>query len=185
MANTQSKFIPYEPPVIIRLNASGGAMRTTPASSLLSRLHTERVDDEVISVVAWALSFFTAKAKVANLRDPASAGKLKDGGTLLTARLEQELLDELGLEWEEDPMGAVHLVPKAEFRIERTDPKQWAAPPASACKPGESVYGVWRRGHKGAFMGTVNATSAEDAVTQYAAWAEMDAGELVAHRGRG
>lgn len=104
-------FAPYKPPVILRLEAAGGGP-TTPASSLLHRMGKREVDEEVVAVVAWTLSHFRAKPAPSACWDIEAASKEKSGNKLIE-RIEKELLDDLGLEWQEDRMGFTHLVPKA------------------------------------------------------------------------
>lgn len=114
MASKQT-ITPFVPPVTKRLEERGGGP-STPASSLLHRMGVREVDDDVIAVVAWALSHFSAKPTVTALWDlgkSASARGLRP--PQLTARVEKELLDDLGLEWKETPMGGLLLVPKAEY----------------------------------------------------------------------
>lgn len=89
-------FAPYTPPVILRLEAHGHGGPSTPASSLLHRMGRREVDEEVVAVVAWALSNFGMRPS-----------------EFITKRMENELLDDLGLEWRENPMGGTYLAPKA------------------------------------------------------------------------
>lgn len=102
MASNEETFAPYKPPIVLKMEQAGGGPET-PASSLLWRLGTQEVTPEVIAVVAWALSFMVSRHP--KQRDRA------DG----RSQFEQDLLDELGLEWALSPMGAAFLQPKAEY----------------------------------------------------------------------
>lgn len=105
---------PYIPPIIKRLDERGGGP-LTPAASLLSRMGTREVDDEVIAVVAWALSFFQPLPDRTSLWEmPPPRPILAPGDIRL--RVERELLNDLGLEWFEEPMGGQVLRPKEEFQ---------------------------------------------------------------------
>lgn len=104
---------PYIPPVIERLEERGGGP-ITPASSLLHRMGKREVDEEVIEVVAWATSYFSPIPTTDSFWDP--RGKEKLSRPKIAERLAQELLDDLGLEWIQTPMGGLVLRPKAEHR---------------------------------------------------------------------
>jgi hypothetical protein len=87
-------FNSYKPPIIQKLDKHGGGP-SKPSSSLLLRMGKREVDEEVVAVVAWALSFSSPEFR---------------------EQVGCELLDDLGLEWQEMPMGGLTLQPKKEFR---------------------------------------------------------------------
>lgn len=113
-AKTEEKIVPYVPPTIKRLEERGGGP-ITPASSLLHRMGKREVDDEVIAVVAWTLSHFTAKPHYNSCWDMGDAEKKCKTAAKLIERIEKELLDDLGLEWKEERMGGIVLCVKSQF----------------------------------------------------------------------
>lgn len=115
MASNKQTIKPYIPPVQKRLDERGGGP-LTPAASLLSRMGRREVDEEVIAVVAWTLSHFSAKPHYNSCWDMGEAEKKARTSAKLIERIEKELLDDLGLEWFEEPMGGFILRPKAEYR---------------------------------------------------------------------
>lgn len=160
-AKTQKITRPYVPPVQKRLEERGGGP-STPASSLLHRMAKREVDEEVIAVVAWTLSHFSAKPHYNSCWDMAEAEKRAKTSAKLIERIEKELLDDLGLEWHEERMGGQILRPKLEFQQPETELPLWD---------------IWKGK---AFLGSTRGHSEADAIERYASWALMPATGLTA-----
>lgn len=119
MVSKKQPTTPYVPPITKKLEERGGGP-STPASSLLHRMGVREVDDDVIAVVAWTLSHFQPKPDTGALWEiPDVRARNNMGRSGLMKRIERELLDDLGLEWFEEPMGGLVLQPKEEYRVSK------------------------------------------------------------------